>query len=48
MVFGALATELSLEIPLYFSFMMIFSLLFSTYKLYLVIQEMLGLNSASE
>jgi hypothetical protein len=47
-VFGAVATELALEMPLYFTFMMMFSLLFSTYKLYLVIQEMLGLSSATE
>ena len=43
-VFSTLITELSLELPLYFELMMIFSLLFSTYKLYLILQEMIGSN----
>ena len=43
-IFSALATQFGLDLPLYFILMVIFSLLFSTYKLYLMIQEMLGLN----
>ena len=47
-VFSALATEFGLDLPLYFILMVMFSLLFSTYKLYLMIQEMLGLNKTQE
>ena len=36
-VFSALATEFGLDLPLYFILMVMFSLLFSTYKLYLMI-----------
>jgi len=39
---------LTIELPLYFLLIVLFSLLFSTYKLYLVIREMLGFNEKKE
>jgi len=35
--------EVSFELPLYFDLLMMFSLLFATYSLYLILREMLGL-----
>ena len=46
--FGVLCTMLTIELPLYFLLIVLFSLLFSTYKLYLVIREMLGFNEKKE
>lgn len=43
-VFSVWLTEWTVEIPLYFMVLMTISILFSTYKLYLVMQEMLGFN----
>lgn len=47
LVFGVFVTELSLGLPLFFFLMAMFSFLFSTYRLYLIIQEMLGLSASS-
>ena len=46
--FGVFCTMLSLEVPLYFLLMVFYSLLFSTYKLYLVIREMLGFSEKKD
>lgn len=46
--FSALATEISLDVPLYLMLMVMFSLLFSTYRLYLLLHEMLGLDLEDE
>lgn len=44
--FGAQLTQATFELPLFFMLMTFYSLIFAQYKLYLVIQEMLGINIA--
>lgn len=45
-VFGGVVTELSIGLPVFLFLMAMFSFLFSTYRLYLIIQEMLGLSAS--
>ncbi len=47
-LFGAAATELGLEIPVYLYLIVMYSFLFSTYKLYLMLKEMFALNNQDE
>jgi len=43
-IFGTAATEIALEVPVYLYLMVMFTFLFSTYKLYCNLKEMFGLN----
>lgn len=45
--FGIVQTQFTFEIPIYLLLVTFYSLLFSTYKLYLVLQEMLGLTQSA-
>ena len=47
-VFSTWLTEWTIEIPLYFMVLMVISMLFSAYKLYLVLQEMLGYSEETD
>lgn len=47
-MFGAAATELGLEIPVYLYLIVMYSFLFSTYKLYLMLKEMFALSNQDE
>ena len=43
--FGVYLTQMTLEVPLYLMLITFYSLLFATYKLYLVLQEMIGITN---
>lgn len=47
-LFGTAATEIALEVPVYLYLMVMFTFLFSTYKLYCNLKEMFGLNQTED
>lgn len=45
--YGLVLSQMIFEVPIYMMLLTFYSLLFSTYKLYLVIQEMLGFTQSA-